>query len=59
MISDIDECQEKNCDQMCVNTPGSFQCQCRNNFDLLEDGHSCRHNGRGSFNTNIFSFKYI
>ncbi|XP_018335402.1 epidermal growth factor-like protein 8 [Agrilus planipennis] len=40
---DVDECKEqKPCDQICHNTPGSFQCQCRENFTLLADGQSCR-----------------
>lgn len=34
---DIDECQTANggCDQICVNTPGSHQCACKEGFDLF------------------------
>nr|CAD7432586.1 unnamed protein product [Timema monikensis] len=39
---DIDECESKPCDQHCVNLPGSFKCQCKTGFTLLEDGTSCR-----------------
>nr|CAD7452834.1 unnamed protein product [Timema tahoe] len=39
---DIDECESKPCDQHCVNLPGSFECQCKTGFTLLEDGTSCR-----------------
>nr|CAD7257868.1 unnamed protein product [Timema shepardi] len=40
--TDIDECESKPCDQHCVNLPGSFECQCKTGFTLLEDGTSCR-----------------
>nr|CAD7599250.1 unnamed protein product [Timema genevievae] len=40
--TDIDECESKPCDQQCVNLPGSFECQCKTGFTLLEDGTSCR-----------------
>lgn len=40
---DIDECKEqKPCDQICYNTPGSFYCQCKEDFVLQDDGQSCR-----------------
>ncbi|GFN92229.1 fibulin-5 [Plakobranchus ocellatus] len=36
---DVDECEILNagCEQVCVNTPGSFRCDCRDNFRLLRD----------------------
>lgn len=40
---DRDECkEEKPCDQICVNQPGSYRCECRENYNLQEDGHSCK-----------------
>ncbi|XP_056630991.1 epidermal growth factor-like protein 8 [Diorhabda sublineata] len=40
---DIDECREqKPCDQICYNTPGSYNCQCKEDFILQTDGQSCR-----------------
>ncbi|CAH0546125.1 unnamed protein product [Brassicogethes aeneus] len=40
---DVDECKEmKPCDQICYNTFGSYNCQCREDFILLADGQSCR-----------------
>ncbi|KAJ8946011.1 hypothetical protein NQ318_023257 [Aromia moschata] len=40
---DVDECkEEKPCDQICHNTPGSYACQCREDFVLQADGESCR-----------------
>ncbi|XP_078368612.1 mucin-like protein [Oculina patagonica] len=41
---DVDECQNKsmnNCEQLCINLPGSFFCDCHNGFKLNADGHSC------------------
>lgn len=41
---DIDECDEDNgnCEQECLNTPGSFQCRCGSGFQLREDGRTCQ-----------------
>ncbi|KAJ8940814.1 hypothetical protein NQ314_010572, partial [Rhamnusium bicolor] len=40
---DVDECkEEKPCDQICYNTPGSYNCQCKEDFFLQSDGQSCR-----------------
>uniref|UniRef100_A0A1I8NGR0 EGF-like domain-containing protein n=1 Tax=Musca domestica TaxID=7370 RepID=A0A1I8NGR0_MUSDO len=42
---DIDECkEEKPCDQTCINTVGSYYCQCRDGFTLLADQQSCKKN---------------
>jgi hypothetical protein len=34
---DVDECAEgtASCDQICINEPGSFTCQCREGFQLV------------------------
>ncbi|KAJ4438703.1 hypothetical protein ANN_14650 [Periplaneta americana] len=43
----IDECLDKPCDQTCINSNGSFYCECHDGFDLLSDGRSCRsHEGK-------------
>ncbi|XP_068910634.1 platelet endothelial aggregation receptor 1-like isoform X1 [Tenebrio molitor] len=40
---DVDECKKfKPCDQICYNTPGSYKCECKENFSLQKDGQSCR-----------------
>ncbi|KAJ3594070.1 hypothetical protein NHX12_006402 [Muraenolepis orangiensis] len=46
---DVDECEESTsnvCEQECVNTVGSFQCQCGSSHILAPDQRSCvaRHN---------------
>lgn len=41
---DINECLLANggCEDQCMNTNGSFYCQCRNGSSLDEDGFSCK-----------------
>ena len=42
--ADINECQSsgKNvCEQICVNTDGSYRCECRPGFRLHVDGRTC------------------
>ena len=41
--TDIDECsQGHNCEEQCVNTPGSFHCACADaDFVIASDGQSC------------------
>ncbi|XP_022916010.2 epidermal growth factor-like protein 8 [Onthophagus taurus] len=39
--NDLNECEDKPCDQICHNTHGSFRCECREGFQLKEDGESC------------------
>ncbi|XP_060685182.1 collagen and calcium-binding EGF domain-containing protein 1 isoform X1 [Hemiscyllium ocellatum] len=41
---DIDECFKSNgtvCSQICLNTPGSYKCACKEGFHLKEDGKTC------------------
>ncbi|GAB1601778.1 fibrillin-1-like, partial [Argonauta hians] len=38
---DIDECKSGRCDQMCVNTVGSYVCKCNQGYTLHSKGHSC------------------
>ncbi|KAJ3663672.1 hypothetical protein Zmor_007903 [Zophobas morio] len=40
--TDVDECKQKPCDHICYNTPGSFKCQCKEDFQLQDDGQTCR-----------------
>ena len=43
IILDIDECaaDTDGCDQVCTNTPGSFECSCNSGFTLSGDGRTC------------------
>lgn len=45
--TDMNECALGNggCDHQCVNTGGSFSCECRPGYELQADGHSCRLEG--------------
>ena len=40
---DIDECLSNNggCNQICVNTLGSYKCRCRAGFKMSVDNHNC------------------
>ncbi|MED6269212.1 Bone morphogenetic protein 1, partial [Characodon lateralis] len=43
-FSDIDECSKGNggCQHKCVNTFGSYRCQCRSGFMLHDNQHDCK-----------------
>jgi hypothetical protein len=43
-LPDKDECSKDNggCQHECVNTMGSYTCQCRNGFVLHENKHDCK-----------------
>ncbi|XP_037686895.1 tolloid-like protein 1 isoform X2 [Choloepus didactylus] len=43
-FSDKDECSKDNggCQHECINTMGSYTCQCRNGFVLHENKHDCK-----------------
>ena len=46
LLIDIDECAVDNggCDHICVNKPGSFECQCKEGYLLGDDGKTCTGN---------------
>ncbi|XP_029024761.1 bone morphogenetic protein 1-like isoform X5 [Betta splendens] len=46
-FSDIDECSKDNggCQHECVNTFGSYSCQCRSGFMLHDNKHDCKEAG--------------
>ena len=42
---DEDECDfYTNCQHSCVNTEGSFHCDCNEGYELASDGYSCNEN---------------
>lgn len=45
---DINECEidTHNCEQLCMNTDGSFRCTCISGYRLSSDGRTCSQNGR-------------
>ena len=53
-FSDIDECQNKSridCDQLCVNLPGSYFCDCYSGYKLNADGGTCDGKPSNCFNS--------
>lgn len=47
--TDVDECLDNNggCQQVCVNTMGSYECQCTEGFFLSDNQHTCIHRSDG------------
>ncbi|EZA47230.1 Fibrillin-2 [Ooceraea biroi] len=46
VCQDIDECQDEsrnNCSHICINTSGSYYCECPSDLRLLPDSKTCRH----------------
>ena len=42
-LTDIDECSENEtiCDQLCINTDGSFLCSCLEGYEFMEETNQC------------------
>ena len=43
-FSDINECKNNMCSQVCINLPGSYNCSCQEGYNLQSDGH-CKAEG--------------
>ena len=58
---DVDECQNDNggCEHTCINTPGSYLCECDNGYSLAEDGHMCSGIIYKSFNLELFLILHL
>ena len=43
IFSDVNECSTNNggCQHNCVNTDGSYECQCRSGYRLSSNGRNC------------------
>ena len=43
LITEVNECSTTNhgCEHECVNTEGSYVCQCRDGYSLITDGKTC------------------
>ena len=42
VYTDINECDRRNrCDQLCINTEGSYKCGCLKGYSLMDDDKSC------------------
>uniref|UniRef100_A0A8C9YH82 Collagen and calcium binding EGF domains 1 n=1 Tax=Sander lucioperca TaxID=283035 RepID=A0A8C9YH82_SANLU len=54
---DINECADKNtttCSQICVNSVGSYRCECEKGYFLEEDGKTCTKGERGENTVHLF-----
>ena len=42
-FTDNHECADNtdNCDHICINSHGSYYCQCNKGYRLQNDGHTC------------------
>ena len=43
-ISDLNECKDENggCEHTCVNTNGSYECTCKDGYQLTKDKKKCQ-----------------
>ena len=52
--ADFNECRQEStnaCEQVCVNTPGSYSCACNVGYRLNADGRTCQGTTTCSINT--------
>ena len=56
-FSDINECEDDtdDCEQICTNTEGSFDCSCMSGFTLDDNGKNCT----GESFTKVINFSYL
>ncbi len=38
LLTDINECQENPCEQICIDLEGGYECSCREGYQLLPGG---------------------
>lgn len=58
VLVDINECttEEHGCEQMCVNTVGSYFCMCRDGYFLYQDERTCLGKMLSQVTSNINEF---
>ena len=59
---DQDECAmfpNKICSHICINTPGSFRCECHEGFVLDQDGRTCRTQGEEKMNIILHIYLFL
>ena len=56
-ISDINECRSNSrCEQVCINTLGSYRCACEEGYALRSDGTTCQISCGGVYSSSKGSF---
>ncbi|XP_076610886.1 cartilage matrix protein isoform X1 [Chaetodon auriga] len=40
-VSDLCATGDHDCEQVCISSPGSYKCACKDGFTLMDDGRSC------------------
>lgn len=59
---DIDECADRNmsaCSQLCVNSVGSYRCECEKGYFLEEDRKTCTKGERGETSHLSWAFSFF
>lgn len=59
---DIDECADRNmsaCSQVCINSVGSYRCECEKGYFLEEDRKTCTKGDRGERAFYLYGFLFI
>lgn len=41
VVSDLCATGDHDCEQICISTPGSYKCACKEGFTLNNDGKTC------------------
>lgn len=60
--ADVDECEVQTpgvCSQLCINTPGSYRCDCQPGFIMEADGHHCKITGKAPFNKHSMALSLL
>uniref|UniRef100_M3ZL50 Matrilin-1 n=1 Tax=Xiphophorus maculatus TaxID=8083 RepID=M3ZL50_XIPMA len=50
-VSDLCATGDHDCQQVCISTPGSYKCACKDGFTLMDDGRTCSACGNAAIDT--------
>lgn len=57
--SEMCEVVDHQCQHICVSSPASYRCKCRNGFILNPDGKTCKGEGTPFISSNLFCIKNL